>query len=422
LLKSIQISNYKTINKLNMSLGRINVFIGENGAGKSNILEAISLAGAAQARKLDNEFLASRGIRVTRPQFMRSALSGSDRDKEIVISAMHENGTNNTYRLQNDNGPYSTWTCETTTEGNSTLDLEEFLEAIGKYVRSLEKEKRSEFAQNFLKEFKDSLDAGAPSLSTDKPQIRRRRITVPLALTIPDEVGASLISGQDRSLNDFKTLENFVIYSPENSALRRFEMEGQIEPLGINGEGLFRLLTVMADTEPEELERIQTSLRLLGWFRQFSLTSTAKNGRMEIRDEFLDDDLPPFDHQSANEGFLFLAFYFALFTSRLTPNFFAIDNVDASLNPKLCRELVKELVELSKLHRKQAILTTHNPAALDGLNLDDDEQRLFVVSRGRDGQTKLKRVRKPQSWSSAEPLMLSEAFLSGALGGLPKSF
>ncbi|WP_370140961.1 MULTISPECIES: AAA family ATPase [unclassified Bradyrhizobium] len=127
-----------------------------------------------------------------------------------------------------------------------------------------------------------------------------------------------------------------------------------------------------------------------------------------------------FDQRSANEGFLFLTFYLALFTSKLTPSFFAVDNVDASLNPKLCEALMRRLVELAKEHEKQVILTTHNPALLDGLNLGDREQRLFIVSRSPNGQTRVRFFEtKP---SSAKPRRLSELFLSGVLGGLPKGF
>jgi len=57
--------------------------ISENGCGKSNILEALALASAAADDKLDNEFLAGRGIRVTEPQFMRSAFEKDNLTKEI---------------------------------------------------------------------------------------------------------------------------------------------------------------------------------------------------------------------------------------------------------------------------------------------------------------------------------------------------
>lgn len=89
---------------------------------------------------------------------------------------------------------------------------------------------------------------------------------------------------------------------------------------------------------------------------------------------------------------MFLLFYFTLFISPDTPQFFAIDNVDASLNPKVCSALMTELANLAKSHNKQVILTTHNPALLDGLDLSDDEQRLFVVYRNRRGHTKVRRV------------------------------
>ena len=81
---------------------------------------------------------------------------------------------------------------------------------------------------------------------------------------------------------------------------------------------------------------------------------------------------------------------------------------------------MRRLAALAKVHGKQVLLTTHNPAILDGLDLGDPEHRLFVVSRGPGGQTRVRRFEtKP---SSDKPRRLSELFLSGALGGLPKGF
>lgn len=60
MIKEVRIKNYKSVKKLKLELGRVNVFIGANGCGKSNILEAIAFGAAAAADKLDNEFLSSR--------------------------------------------------------------------------------------------------------------------------------------------------------------------------------------------------------------------------------------------------------------------------------------------------------------------------------------------------------------------------
>jgi len=129
-----------------------------------------------------------------------------------------------------------------------------------------------------------------------------------------------------------------------------------------------------------------------------------------------------FDQRSANEGFLYLLFYFTLFLSRQTPRFFAIDNVDNSLNPKLCAELMRKLTDLAKENDKQAIFTTHNPAVLDGLNLHDDSQRLYVVRRNSEGHTVVNRVSAPRPRPDGKSIRLSEAFVFGMLGGLPEHF
>jgi hypothetical protein len=82
---------------------------------------------------------------------------------------------------------------------------------------------------------------------------------------------------------------------------------------------------------------------------------------------------------------------------------------------------VKQLAALAKTHDKQALITTHNPAVLDGLNLHDDEQRLFVVSRNDEGHTVTERIKMKPS-VDGEKYKLSELWMRGHLGGLPTGF
>ena len=132
MIKSVQIENFKSIDKLNLELGRFNVLIGENGCGKSNILEAIALGGAASANQLKKEFLVSRGIRVSSPDLMRAGFTTANAAKEIKIqftlphsagakqldliniqpdTANNKNGSdrNISFKLQNKNKAYSEW-------------------------------------------------------------------------------------------------------------------------------------------------------------------------------------------------------------------------------------------------------------------------------------------------------------------------
>ena len=139
---------------------------------------------------------------------------------------------------------------------------------------------------------------------------------------------------------------------------------------------------------------------------------------LKIKDKYLYESIQYFDQRSTNEGFLYLLFYATLFCSRATPAFFAIDNIDTAFNPKMCVQLIKTLTALAKKHKKQVIVTTHNPAILDGLNLKDDSQRLFVASRNSKGHTRVKRIEHNDKRTTP----LSQVWTNGLIGGLPDNF
>lgn len=207
--------------------------------------------------------------------------------------------------------------------------------------------------------------------------------------------------------------------------MRNFDVEGAIKPLGTKGEGLLKLLSATAAAGNGKFTaELKSLLGLLGWFDDLRLPTEEDEirGRLRIHDRWLPSDSPLFDQRSANEGFLYMLFYFTLFLSKATPQFFAIDNIDNSLNPKLCAELMRQLAKLAEKNGKQVILTTHNPAILDGLNLHDDKQRLYVVRRNSEGHTTVNQVKAPRPRPEGAPVKLSTAFMSGLLGGLPDHF
>src|SRR5271155_5504245 len=91
MIKSFSIKNYKSILDHTIELGRLNVFIGENGCGKTNILEALAMAAAALTNKLSVEELFNRGMRVAKPSIMRSSFPGVEA-KEIVLRCVFDAG------------------------------------------------------------------------------------------------------------------------------------------------------------------------------------------------------------------------------------------------------------------------------------------------------------------------------------------
>lgn len=399
MISEIQIENFKSIAKLSIKPGSVTVLIGENGSGKSNVLEAIAFAAAASADKLDDEFLFNRGIRVTDKEWMTAGFQNlvetpqQEQPRPILIRIDGENEGDSlalgiTRQNEDEGERWQTQHLVKPAEMEEILRDPAFLEAV----------KQSEL-------FKLLAEGNADA-----------------SLRLLAQVRAGETKKKKASHWAFR---DFMIYAPENSAMRRFEEEGAIKPLGNKGEGLLKLLQTTAEKENGQFtNELKSHLNLLGWFADIKFPSDVDDikGRLRIQDRWLPQDGNFFDQRSANEGFLYLLFYFTLFLSKATPQFFAIDNIDTSLNPKLCAELIRQLAALAEKTGKQVICTTHNPAILDGLNLQDDKQRLYVVRRNSEGHTIVNRVNAPRPRPEGDPVKLSTAFMSGLLGGLPDHF
>jgi predicted ATPase len=403
MIETIQIKNFKSVVDLSLDLGTFNVLIGENGCGKSNILEAIAFGAAASADKLDYEFLGSRGIRATNPEFMFSAFSNGKKRKSITIDFQTDE-RDYAFDLVNETNNPKKWTNK-----NKKIAIEEIQKQINAIYLEDDEEKRNKIFRE--------LDGDKAILSTFsdafKP-LRKEQGYIDFFSNVYPTILEKAFSSEE--------ISNYIIYSPEQSSLRRFEETTQIYPLGIRGEGLFQYLKELAldKKSAKLLADVKENLGLLDWYEGFDLPENLLKNEtsLTIRDKYLHPSLQYFDQRSTNEGFLFLLFYSTLFISRTTPRFFAIDNIDASFNPKLCQQLTRNLASLAKKNKKQVIVTTQNPAILDGLNLKDNQQRLFVVRRNDEGHTKAKRI----EYKADRTMKLSEVWTSGFIGGLPENF
>ncbi|BDS15188.1 AAA family ATPase [Aureispira anguillae] len=366
MLTKLHIENFKSIHNLEIELGKVNVFIGENGCGKSNILEAVALASAAKSNRLRNDDLAAKGIRVTRPDMMMNSFLGVKSKKNIRINISKKNQyLIQTNLIANSSDITTTWVDEYSIFDNpSFMDLKD----VGNIVAS---------------------------------------------------------NMQSHSIFDY------IIYELQTNPLRGFNKQS-LEVPGRNGENLDLLLEKFTSIEWQQL--LEHS-KFISWLddngimvdkdgdfasKRLKLRSDSK---LYFRDKFMQKKNNIFSVENANEGALHILFYLALFISQRTPQFFAIDNIENALNPNLCRHLMKNLASLANKNQKQALITTHNPAILDGLNLHDDEQRLFVVSRNKKGHTIAKRIQlKPSVEIGGKKLKLSELWMRNHLGGIPQNF
>lgn len=423
MIREFSIKGYKSILDLKLELGRINLFIGENGCGKTNILEAMAMAAAAVSDRLDTEELYLRGVRVAKPAITLSSFAGVKPGREIELGwGFQANGQAEprraTMRLipgSDDETVYRWADLDRSPGRNSIVTTDGSRPDQKKLAR--------------LKDIAEQLDAGDP-LSDEARDFFIAEIKKTLQGT--DKETRRRFFSLNTAVAGFRERAgDFLIYNANQLALRGLMNISRKEPLGIHGENLDVAIASLGDKGLEEMLRRSTLIRWVDRiftdpedklkFEGYKLGRSTST--LYFRDRFMRKRANIFSAENANEGILHALFYLALFISDRTPRMFGIDNVETALNPRMCRNLIKQLAELSKSHDKQALITTHNPAALDGLDLHDDEQRLFVVARNDAGHTVASRIKlKPPAKDKEPRLMLSEMWMRGHLGGIPLEF
>jgi len=243
--------------------------------------------------------------------------------------------------------------------------------------------------------------------------------------------GHSSLRGAPQAL--LESLIDFAIFAPSTAVLRGIAPDAAPrEPVGLYGGNLPPAVSqLLRDAKKREWRGdIERALGMLDWVKRVQATEPTQNllspavqtspTVLKFTDRFMAPGRNVLSGYDASEGALYVLFMMVLAAHPKSPRVFAVDNFDQALNPRLARGLTTEFSTLIKKTGRQAILTTHNPLVLDGLNLKDDDVRLFVVRRGREGDTKISRVRPDVDLLRSENITLSRLWLTGRLGGLPE--
>lgn len=93
MLDSLDVKGFKSIRSAAMDLGVVNVFVGANGSGKSNVLEALGVLGATLFGAVDPEPLEYRGVRPGLPSLYKTSLRGARIPRLIRLRAESDGAT-----------------------------------------------------------------------------------------------------------------------------------------------------------------------------------------------------------------------------------------------------------------------------------------------------------------------------------------
>lgn len=391
MIREITIKGFKSILDQTIALGRVNCFIGANGVGKSNVLEAIGVLGAAANGRVDDEALERRGVRLGLPRLYKTSFKNEAIPPHITLKALEEGDSdgNDAYfevsLLNPLKNPDPAWSFKTET-----------LWATGTAIVS------------------HGVRSAKPNLP---PQAGLSALK--LVDLSPESAASTLL----------RTLQDFAIYCPNTPTLRGFGDRHMRLPLGLSGGGLAESFGALRETLDEDtLEHV---LGLIDWVSDIETTDSVgellspsvarTQSVLKFTDHFMAKDRNTFTAYDASEGALYVLFAAVLCLSPQSPNLFAIDNLDQALNPRLIQRLTARLGPWLKQASptRQLLFTAHNPAVLDGLALEDDDVRLFAVERNSDGHTQIRRITlTPELLKQNADYPLSRLWMMGNLGAV----
>lgn len=388
MIRTIQVQGFKSIADQTLELGRVNCLIGANGVGKSNVLEAIGILGAASNGRVDDEAIMRRGVRVGLPRLYKTSFASERIRPHITLSATLESGVTFQVTLLNPlDNPEPAWSFKTESIRDGQLDI---------VLRGVRSEN-----ENLVP------TAGLSALKL-----------VELAIDSP---AARLMNA----------LQAYTIYCPNTPTLRGTAPDTQTRaPIGLSGGGLAEgFIALQNHLDTEALDGI---LDLVDWASDVTATESAgallspsvPRSKLVLTfvDRFMAAERNRLTAYDASEGALYVLFAAVLCLSPNSPKLFAVDNLDQALNPRLITRLVARLADWLKSAdpNRQLIFTAHNPAVLDGLALDNDDVRLFAVERNSDGHTCLRRITlSPELRELNKTYPLSRLWLMGNLGAVP---
>lgn len=393
MIRQVEIRGFKSIYSAEVELGRVNCFIGANGVGKSNLLEALGVLGAAANGVVDDESLLRRGVRAGLPRLYKSSFASERTPAHIAIGV--EGTAHEVYRV-------------------SLLNPLESPEPAWSYKTEVLSDGKTEIVSEGVRNKKNlNPKAGFAALQ--------------LVDLEPTNPAAQLM----------QRLQEFAIYCPNTPTLRGIVPDQQSRlPVGLSGgqlaEGFAALRKHLEDGDEKSADILEQVLELIDWVADIQTTSysatllSPKVPRtkliLKFSDRFMNKSRNELTAYDASEGALYVLFTAVLCLLPQAPKLLAIDNLDQALNPRLLVKLVSCLSGWLKSNApdRQLLFTAHNPAALDGLDLTDPDVRLLVVERNSEGQTCVRRLAlTPKLLELNQQYPLSRLWLMGHLGAVP---
>jgi predicted ATPase len=364
LLSRIELENLLSFKHLDLEMRPLNVLVGPNAAGKSNLIRSLGLVQALPTRGLAQVIGGAGG-----PRMWINRRTGG-------IANIRIEGTNDLqfeYALSFQETSQS-WAIVRETYGD-VFERRQDQVTLGTRGNTVMQTSIG-INVSVLSEIRHPNEPAMAKLAAALEKIRlyREFVTGPRA--------------QARYGTSSGLLSDYLLEDGGNLALRLNEMDvdGGLQSINLAINRLFPL------------------------FSEVKILTRGGITQLFVREKGIDE---PFAATILSDGTLRLLLLLAVLKDPNPPTLVCIEEPETGLHPDAIRDVAELLIEASS--RTQVVVTTHSPALIDALG--DQPEAVAVCERDNDGFTKIRRLHGAKLRDWLERYTLGELWQKGEIGG-----
>ncbi len=362
MITRLRLTNFRSVGRdVDLALGSLNVLVGRNGSGKSNVLRALTFLRDAMRLGLPGAVTHANGI-----DAVRRHSKGHPHNVRIALD------------LQIDDQP-------------AAYEIELTGDSVQEYRVKLER--ASVGGVGF--EVRDGEFTGPENL---RPNVDAQS----LALTS--------LGGDLRLRRLWETLANTAVYTINPSELRKPQKFISETPMLSEGENWVSVLHTQSGAGWKR-DLVAALTKLTGDIDDLKVTKAASFLVAEFHHVGDSKSKRWFPAERESDGTLRVAGILTALLQEPSLPVIGIEEPEQTVHPGALPILYDHLLEAST--RSQVVVTTHSPILLNYINLD--QCRVFIVGRGEHG-TQAQPLAEPQRKSVANDLLsLGDLMLAGEL-------
>lgn len=401
MIKELNLKNWKSFETTTLYIDPLNILIGTNASGKSNVLDAfILLYRLAWGKQILSSVNGDSELSEIRGGLDWVVRKGETECELQIITDSNNKDTDFKYtlRLRRING--------------SRFEL------CGENLESIKKRPRADsISKNLFYTKEESSDTPSiPAYFSTESQGKGKRIDMNRSFSILSQIETMGIRNEikEAGIKVLGELRNIFILDPIPNHMRTFSKLS--EKLQSDAANIAGVLAALAEDKKQQVEKILTEYAthlpekdiLKIWSETVGLFKT--DAMLYCKEQWTTTESLDIDARGMSDGTLrFLAIITALLTVK-EESLLIIEEIDNGLHPSRAHKLVSMLKDLGAKRKVDILCTTHNPALLDAFG---NSMIPFISYVHRNKKTGCSNITLLEDFN-----MLAKLMASGKIGEL----